>query len=99
MTDTEVFYRDKSQVNDKNVSKAKTIRAFPVQWTANFGDEYYRKAQIREMLDLANNKTWNTTVDGIPYVTEKLDVTNPSVLEAEIGNIIENIEKADENDE
>lgn len=101
MTDTEVFYRDKPPESDDTASSvsSKTIRAFPLHWTASFGDEYYRQAQIRELLNFTNNKTWNTSSEGIPYITEELDVTSPSVLEAEIGSMIENIEKADDNHE
>lgn len=101
MTDTEVFYRENPPESDDVVSpvSSKTIRAFPLHWTASFGDEYYRQAQIRELLNFTNNKTWNTSSEGIPYITEELDVTAPSVLEAEIGTMIENIEKADDNHE
>lgn len=101
MTETEVTYRDKPPDSDNTVSAstAKVIRAFPLHWTASFGDEYYRKAQIREMLNLTNNKAWNTTAEGIPYVTEELAVTQPSVLEAEIDSMIDNNEKADDNHE
>ena len=60
---------------------------------------FRRKAQIREMLDLTNKKAWNTTSEGVPYVTEKLEVTTPSVLETEIGSIIDTIEKADDKHE
>ena len=101
MTDTEVFYRDKPPEGDDTVSpvSSKTIRAFPLHWTASFGDEYYRQAQIKELLNFTNNKTWNTSSEGIPYITEELDVTSSSVLEAEIDSMIENIEKADDNHE
>ena len=101
MTDTEVFFRGKPPAAEIDaVSPARTtIRAFPMHWTASFGEEYYRQAQIRELLNFTNNKTWITTSEGIPYITEKLDVTTHSVLETEIGSIIDNIEKADDNHE
>ena len=51
------------------------------------------------MLNLKNIKTWNTEYSGIPFVTDELDVTPPTVLKAEIKNMIEIIEKADDNDE
>lgn len=75
------------------------IHAYPNHWMECFGDEYYRAAQVREMLNLKNIKTWNTEYSGIPFVTDELDVTPPTVLKAEIKNMIEIIEKADDNDE
>lgn len=101
MTDTEIFYLDKSSKNNDKTeycNKPEAIHAFPLNWTAHFGDEYYRRAQIREMLDF-NNKLWNTTSEGVPYMTEDLDVTDPSVIKAEIVNMIDNFEKSGDNDE
>ena len=94
-----MLYTPESDIDAASPARTKSIHAFPLHWTASFGEEYYRQAQIRELLNFTNNKTWDTTSKGIPYVTEKLDVTAPSVLETEIGNIIENIEKADDNHE
>lgn len=99
MTDTEVFYPDKLTESNDDTTNSKTIHAFPLHWTAHFGDEYYRKAQIREMLDFKNNKIWNTASEGVPYMTEQLNVTNQSILKSEIANMTKNIEKADDKDE
>ena len=98
MTDTEVIYREKAPNSDETTSllKSNSIHAFPIHWTGCFGEEYYRNAQIKELLDFKNNKAWNTASEGITYVTEELEVTKPDILKSEIGSIIDNIEKADD---
>ena len=96
MDETEMYYRKKPPNNTENTTNknvVETIHAYPLHWTAHFGDEYYRKAQIDELLALTQNKAWNTRSEGIPYNTDKLNVTSLSQLEMEIDNIIENVKK------
>ncbi len=99
LSDTEMFFSDKSQEKAEKNGAVNEIHAYPNHWTECFGDEYYRAAQVREMLNLKNNKTWNTECLGIPFITDELEVTPHSVLKAEIKNMIEITEKADDNDE
>ena len=103
LNDTEMFYVDKSKKNNENSTidndASKSIRAYPLHWIAHFGDEYYRKAQIDEILELTKNNVWKTDIGGIPYKKNKLNVTSQTALATGIDNIIENMKKEDEDDE
>ena len=102
MDETEMFYQNKSDnTNDKPRAskKAETIHGYPMHWASHFGDEYYRKAQIDELLAFTKNKTWNTSSEGKPYSSEELEVKQPDELEKEINDIITTIKKADDKNE
>ena len=70
-----------------------------MHWASHFGDEYYRKAQIDELLAFTKNKTWNTSSEGKPYSSEELEFKQPDELEKEINDIITTIKKADDKNE
>lgn len=102
MDETEMFYQNKSNnTNDKpqTSKKAETIHGYPMHWASHFGDEYYRKAQIDELLAFTKNKSWNTLSEGKPYSSEELEVKQPEELEKEINDIITTIKKADDKNE
>lgn len=106
LSDTEIFYRNKlvdkkdNTVNEENSERSdpETVRAFPMHWASHFGDEYYRRAQIKEILEFTKNKQWLTSSEGVPFDTESLDVTAPSILETEIDSLMENFKKADDDE-
>ena len=98
MSDTEVFLRETANDDDEH-EKSETIHSFPTHWAKHFGDEYYRRAQIKELLEFEKSKSWSTSSEGITYDKYQLDVTSPSVLKTEIDDLIENFKKDDDDNE
>ena len=110
LSDTEMFYREKPEngadnanaINDadsRHKNRPQTVHAFPMHWVSHFGDEYYRRAQIEEILEFTKNKVWKASSEGVPFETEPLDVTSSSVLKTEIDGLIDTFEKEDDTDE
>ena len=98
LEDTEVFFNQSSE-GDPVPEEKSPIHAYPTEWAENFGDEYYRHAQIEEILALEHQDEWKTLSEGTAFETQDLQVTDKMTLETEIDNIITEMKKADDNNE
>ena len=101
MDNTEIVYREKSDKQSDDNKHSKPVHAYPMHWSASFGDEYYRRAQIDEIIGFNKTDVWKIAAEGITYTTEELNVTPHDVLGTAIDEMIntemkENITNADE---
>lgn len=70
----------------------KSIIALPAQWADNFGIEYYRAAQARELAEMTRGKNWDLSEDSTSFSEiHGLNVTSRDVIENSIQSIIKNI--------
>lgn len=87
MSETEVFIsqNDNEQgINKKILTKLKPftagpkkdIVAFPENWANAFGENYYRQAQINELVNWNKQPDCSIAEEGVPYSTSDLEVTN-----------------------
>jgi len=53
------------------VGPKKDIMAYPSTWANNFGNNYYRHAQARELMAFDSHGTWNTQQKGQPLRTHR----------------------------
>lgn len=87
MTETEVVYREKHDKQDDS-KNPKALHAFPMHWSGSFGDEYYRRAQIDEIIGFNKTNLWKTAAEGMTYDTDGLNVTPHDVLRTAIDEMI-----------
>ena len=97
MDDTEVFF-SQAETSDTNATGS-PIHAFPADWAETFGDEYYRHAQIEEILAIQREQQWATHSGGRPFQVDDLQVTDKETLEKEISNIISDMKETEDTDE
>lgn len=72
----------------------KDLKAYPKDWSDNFGSNYYRHAQARELMTFDRHGTWNTKDTGHPYTDEKgLNITSAEVIGSEIKQMICNMQQ------
>lgn len=90
LNDTEVFIpNDQSEGNPESSQRNKII-AYPMIWADNFGLEYYRHAQMEELLTLSETPTEHLNDNGEPYKTdtEELNITDKEEISSTINNLI-----------
>ena len=101
MRETEVFISNGAESGcfTKNIRPISTgtinnIVAFPPSWASNFGNNYYRHAQARELAAIDHDGTWNIGVEAQPFNTfNKLNVTSTEDIASNIEQIICDIEQ------
>lgn len=71
----------------------KDIMAFPHDWADNFGNNYYRQAQAREIVILSKENEWKSTEEGKPYTQPELKVTSSDEAKLNIQKIISDMEQ------
>lgn len=70
----------------------KDIMAFPSTWADNFGNNYYRQAQARELALLKEENEWKSKEEGKPYLEPDLKVTDSEEVKQNIQRIISDME-------
>lgn len=59
----------------------KEIVAYPAEWAANFGENYYAQSKASEITEFLGHPNWNILANGTAVVKEDdLAVTNPTVI-------------------
>lgn len=67
----------------------KDIMAYPSTWTDNFGNDFYRHAQVRELAAFYREGTWKVCEEGKPFSdTLGLNITSTEVISSKIKEII-----------
>jgi len=67
----------------------KDIMAYPTAWADNFGSNFYRHAQARELAAIDPDGTWNVSEEGQPFSDSLgLNVTSKDVVGSQIKQII-----------
>ena len=76
------------------VGPKKDIMAYPLSWADNFGNNFYRHAQARELAAIDKGGIWNVNEEGIPFNDSLgLNVTTPEVANNQIQQIIYNMKQ------
>lgn len=107
MRDTEIFIPDATaesyfgkDVRLFNTTPKNTIVAFPASWAGNFGNNYYRHSQARELAAIDKDGMWNVAVQGQSYNDKpELNVTNEEIVANSIKQMITDMEQGGTEDE
>ncbi|MFA5727508.1 MAG: recombinase family protein [Saccharofermentanaceae bacterium] len=76
------------------VGPKKSIMAYPLSWADNFGSDFYRHAQARELAAFYRDGIWNISEEGQPYNdSPRLNITSAEVIHQEIRQIIGDMEQ------
>jgi site-specific DNA recombinase len=71
------------------VGPKKDIMAYPSSWADNFGSNFYRHAQARELSAIDRSGVWNVNEEGQPFSdSPKLNITTAEVVRSQIKQII-----------
>jgi hypothetical protein len=106
MRDTEIFIPDtetESYFNDNvrpvNANPKNTVVAFPTSWAGNFGNNYYRHSQARELAAIDKDGIWNVAVEGQSYNDKpELHVTSEEIVASSIKQMITDMEQGGTDD-
>ncbi len=83
-----------------NANRKNTVVAFPPSWAGNFGNNYYRHSQARELAAIDKDGMWNVAVEGQPYNgTPDINVTDAETLSGSIKQMISDMEQGGTDDE
>ena len=101
MRETEVFIPDETagdyfteNVRPLITGTTNNFVAFPPAWAGNFGYNYYRHAQARELAAIDRDGTWNIAVEAQPFIDgNQLNVTSTDDIASNIKQIINEIEQ------
>lgn len=101
MRDTEIFIPDMaadSYFNDDirpvNANPKNTVVAFPPSWAGNFGNNYYRHSQARELAAIDKDGMWNVAVEGQSYNDKPdINVTDTEIISRSIKQMISDMEQ------
>jgi len=76
-------------VRASSLEERRNVIAYPTAWAGNFGTNFYRHAQARELAALEAEEAWKSTEEAQPY-TDKADikVTTPDMVAQNIKEII-----------
>jgi len=74
------------------------IVAYPPTWANNFGNNYYRQTQARELALLNEKNEWKAKEEGKPYSESDLEVTSPDEAQFNIKKIMSDMEQEVTND-
>ena len=66
----------------------KSFMAYPSAWADNFGSNYYRHAQARELATIDVDGAWQITEEAQPFSNMELNVTPADELISGIQDII-----------
>jgi site-specific DNA recombinase len=76
------------------VGPKKAIMAYPSSWADNFGSDFYRHAQARELAAFYRDGIWNISEEGQPFSDSlRLNITSTEVVHHEIRQIIGTMEQ------
>lgn len=78
------------------ITTPKTVCAYPADWAASFGSEYYRHAQAQEMAAFSETGEWNIRSEGQAFNEMPLQVTGFEDIKERIDQIIEEIKRKGE---
>lgn len=106
MRDTEIFIPDpetggyfNDDVRPVNANPKNTVVAFPPSWSGNFGNNYYRHSQARELAAIDKDGMWNVAVEGQSYNDKpELNVTSEDVVASSIKQMITDMEQGGTDD-
>lgn len=72
----------------------KDIMAYPDTWANNFGNNFYRHAQARELMAFDSHGTWNVHEQGQPFSdVPPLNITSAEVVGVQIKQMICNMQR------
>ena len=72
----------------------KDIMAYPSAWADNFGSDFYRHAQSRELTAIDLTGTWNISEKGQPVNTSlDLNITSPDVVRSQIKELVRDMKQ------
>lgn len=72
----------------------KDIMAYPSTWANNFGNNFYRHAQARELMAFDSHGTWNIHEQGQPFSdSPPLNITSAEVVGTQIKQMICNMQR------
>ncbi|TEB13852.1 hypothetical protein Psfp_03392 [Pelotomaculum sp. FP] len=72
----------------------KDIMAYPATWANNFGNNFYRHAQARELMAFDSHGTWNVHEQGQPFSDSlPLNITSAEVVGTQIKQMICNMQR------
>ena len=78
-----------ADVQPFTVGPKKDIMAYPSSWADNFGSNFYRHAQVRELSNMGPESLWNVNEEGQPFSDSPgLKVTTAEVISCKIKQII-----------
>lgn len=69
------------------VTQTKCVCAYPKEWTANFGNDFYSNS--KETNSFNDTKDWDLHSQGQPYTNNSADVSEPLRIKSEIDTIID----------
>ena len=75
------------------ISTPKTVCAFPADWASSFGSDYYRHAQVLEMLAFRETGEWNALSSGQVFNETPLQVTSAEDVKTHIDMIIKEMKQ------
>lgn len=103
MNETEIFIsQNDDETSEKPVLKNlkpftngpnKDIMAYPNTWANNFGNNYYRQIQARELAILNAENDWKSKEEGKPFKSQpELNVTSSDNIQLNIKEIINDMQ-------
>lgn len=109
MNETEIFISQNDDVSlEEPVLKDlklftngpnKDIMAYPTTWANNFGNNYYRQIQARELAILNTETEWKSNEEGKPFNSQtELNVTSSDNVQLNIKEIINDMQLEATND-
>lgn len=76
------------------VGSNKAIMAYPSSWADNFGSNFYRHAQARELAAIDREGMWNVSEEGQPFSDSPgLNITSAEIVSHKIKQIISDMEQ------
>lgn len=96
ISDNEEFPSMEGEI--KPVGAKGSIRAYPEEWLHNFGNNYYRQAQARELLGFSSTE-WNINEEGTPYATSPpLNITSTEEIAHSIEAMLSDMKQEEHNE-
>jgi DNA invertase Pin-like site-specific DNA recombinase len=78
-----------SDVQPFTIGPKKAIMAYPLSWADNFGSDFYRHAQTRELKSFYQEGIWKVHEEGKPFIgSPELNITPVEVVSNKIHQII-----------
>jgi len=97
MCETEVFIPKNIMENNSDKPIAHTqnkVIAYPPRWTCNFGNNYYRHAQARELAAFAKDGIWDISNQGKPAFDEpQWDISGSKEIYENIQKLLKDIKQ------
>ncbi len=101
MRDTEILISNmaadgcfRENTSPVSANPQNTVVAFPPSWVGNFGSNYYRHAQARELAAIDKDGMWKVAVEGQPYRDAlSIHVTDQETISNDIKQMISDMER------